>query len=144
MGSFKQARQLRKRETWAEKLMWSWLRDRRFSNYKSRRQHPLGIYYLDFFCEEARLSIELDGAGHGFKGQQTRDAERNQYLTSLGIKELRFWNSSLRRNAEGIRDMIFRELQQRSPHPLPAYTQSNCSTSPRPSPPGEGEPFAAF
>src|SRR6185436_4467084 len=65
MADSQRARRLRKEETWAEKLMWRWLRDRRFSNYKFRRQHPEGIYYLDFFCEAARLSIELDGFGHG-------------------------------------------------------------------------------
>jgi len=38
------ARALRKKETWAERLMWTWLRNRRFSQYKFRRQHPEGIY----------------------------------------------------------------------------------------------------
>jgi very-short-patch-repair endonuclease len=123
MASFERARELRKKETWAEKLMWSWLRGRRFSNYKFRRQHPIGIYCLDFFCEEARLSIELDGSGHGFPEQQRHDAERTAFLASQGIKELRFWNSHLRRNAQSIRDTIFGELQQRAPHPLPDYTR---------------------
>src|SRR5439155_41749 len=53
------ARTLRKRNTWAEKLLWSWLRDRRFSTYKFRRQHTFGPYILDFFCVEAFLDIEL-------------------------------------------------------------------------------------
>jgi very-short-patch-repair endonuclease len=114
---------LRKKETWAEKLMWSWLRDRRFSQYKFRRQHPEGIYFLDFFCEEASLAVELDGSGHGHPDQQRHDAERTAFLTSQGIKVLRFWNSSLRRNAQSIRDTIFRELQERAPHPLPDYTR---------------------
>ena len=50
MADIERARQLRKKETWAEKLMWGWLRNRRSSGYKFRRQHPLGIYYLDFSC----------------------------------------------------------------------------------------------
>ena len=123
MADFKRARQLRKNETWAEKLLWSWLRDRRFSGYKFRRQHPVGSYYLDFFCEEARLSVEIDGFGHGHPDQQRHDAERKAFLTALGIKELRFWNSYLRRNAQSIRDTIFRELQERASHPLPDYTR---------------------
>ena len=52
MADIQRARQLRKDETWAEKLLWRWLLDRRFSHYKFRRQHPEGIYYLHFFCEE--------------------------------------------------------------------------------------------
>jgi very-short-patch-repair endonuclease len=123
MANIQRARQLRKKETWAEKLMWSWLRARRFTDYKFRRQHPLGIYYLDFFCEEAELAIELDGGQHGFPEQQSHDAERERFLQSRGIKTLRFWNSHLRRNAQSIRDAIFNELQARAPHPLPEYTR---------------------
>jgi ATP-dependent helicase HrpA/adenine-specific DNA-methyltransferase len=117
------ARQLRKVETWAEKLMWRWLRARRFSGYKFRRQHPCGIYYLDFFCEEAELNVELDGSQHSFPDQRKHDAEREKFLQSLGIKTLRFWNSRLRRDAQCVRDTIFNELQLRAPHPLPEYTR---------------------
>jgi very-short-patch-repair endonuclease len=123
MSAIKQARSLRKKETWAEKLVWSWLRNRRSSHYKFRRQHPLGIYYLDFFSEEAELNIELDGLQHGFPDQQKHDAEREKFLQSRGIKTLRFWNSRLRRDAPSIRDTIFNELQARAPHPLPEYTR---------------------
>ena len=123
MPDINRARALRQKPTWAEKLVWSWLRDRRFSAYKFRRGHPVGIYYLDLFCQEARLSIELDGGGHGHPEQQAHDAERTKFLTSMGIKELRFWNSRLRRDKQAIRDTIFRELQARSLHPLPDYTR---------------------
>jgi len=124
MADTERARLLRKKETWAEKLLWGWLRDRRFSGYKFRRQHPIGDYYLDFFCEEAELNVELDGSQHGFPGQRKHDMEREAFLHSRGIKTLRFWNSHLRRNAQGIRDTIFNELQSRAPHPLPDYTRA--------------------
>ena len=124
MADIERARQLRKDDTWAEKLMWRWLRDRRFSGYKFRRQHPVGKYCLDFFCEEAELNIELDGSQHGFPDQQKHDLERGKFLQSLGIKTLRFWNSRLRRDAQVIRDAIFNELQTRAPHPLPEYTKT--------------------
>ncbi|MDB6023986.1 MAG: putative endonuclease [Verrucomicrobiales bacterium] len=123
MAEIERARQLRADDTWAEKLMWRWLRDRRFSGYKFRRQHPVGIYYLDFFCKEAELNIELDGRQHGFPDQQKHDGEREKFLQSNGIKTLRFWNSHLRRDAQSIRDTIFNELQTRAPHPLPDYTR---------------------
>jgi ATP-dependent helicase HrpA/adenine-specific DNA-methyltransferase len=123
MADIERARQLRKDDTWAEKLMWRWLRDRRFSGYKFRRQHPCGIYYLDFFCEEAELNIELDGSQHGFPDQRKHDLEREKFLQSLGIKTLRFWNSRLRRDAQVVRDAIFKGLQTRAPHPLPEYAK---------------------
>ena len=154
MADITRARQLRKRETWPEKLVWSWLRDRRFNSYKFRRQHPVGIYYLDFFCDEAALNIELDGRQHGFPDRQNHDAERAAFLQSRGIKTLRFWNSHLRRNAQSIRDTIFNELQARAPHPLPDYTagrmprvERNLVQEARPHPgpllEGEGESSAA-
>ena len=123
MADIQRARQLRKDETWAEKLVWRWLRGRRFSGYKFRRQHAIGIYYLDFFCEEAALNVELEGSQHGFPDQRKHDLEREKFLKSRGIKTLRFWNSHLRRNAQNIRNTIFDELQKRAPHPLPDYTR---------------------
>jgi very-short-patch-repair endonuclease len=123
MAGIQLARHFRKHDTWAEKLLWQWLRNRRFSGYKFRRQYPLGDYYLDFFCEEAELNIELDGSQHGFPEQQRRDADRQKFLQSRGIKTLRFWNSRLRRDGQCIRDTIFEELQKRAPHPLPSYTR---------------------
>src|SRR5262249_48604198 len=115
------ARNLRRNDTWAEKLLWRWLRNRRFSAYKFRRQHPFGPYILDFFCEEARLNIELDGFQHGFPIAGKIDCKRDNWLEQHGIKVLRFWNSRLRREAQSIRDAIWRNLQERAPHPLPDY-----------------------
>jgi ATP-dependent helicase HrpA/adenine-specific DNA-methyltransferase len=117
------ARARRKKPTWAEKLVRRWLRDRRFTGYKFRREHPAGEYLLDFFCAEARLSIELDGFQHGHPARQAYDTERARFLETLGIKELRFWNWRLRREGQAVRDAIFNALQQRAPHPLPAYTR---------------------
>ena len=115
------ARTLRKNDTWAEKLMWRWLRDRRFSAYKFRRQHPFSPHILDFFCVEALVDIELDGRQHGHPSQHGNDEQRDAWLEARGVKVLRFWNSRLRREKETILDTIFRTLQQRAPHPLPDY-----------------------
>ena len=115
------ARMMRKHDTWAEKLMWNWLRDRRFTEYKFRRQHPFGPHILDFFCLEAKLDIEWDGVQHGTPEQQAKDVARDAWLEARGVKVLRFWNSRLRREKEAIRDTIWRTLQERAPHPLPDY-----------------------
>jgi very-short-patch-repair endonuclease len=81
------ARTLRKQDTWAEKLLWSWLRDRRFSSYKFRRQHPYPPHGLDFFCLEAMLDIELDGGQHGTPEPRRKDSERDAWLEKRGIKK---------------------------------------------------------
>ena len=115
------ARKLRKADTWAEQLLWRWLRDRRFSAYKFRRQKPLGPHILDFYCVEAKLNIELDGFQHGHPEHLQADAERDAWLAEQGIKVLRFWNGRLRREKDVVRDAIWQALQERSPQPMPAY-----------------------
>ena len=78
------ARNLRERETWGERLMWSWLRSQRFSDYKFRRQHPVGSHFLDFYCNEAKLNIEVDGSQHGLRKNQQADTARDAFLEAQG------------------------------------------------------------
>ncbi len=113
------ARKLRKTDTWAEQLLWRWLRDRRFSAYKFRRQHPVGPHVLDFYCSEAKLNIELDGSQHGHPEQLQKDAARDGWLAEHCILVLRFWNARLRRERDAVRENIWRALQERSPQPAP-------------------------
>ncbi len=115
------ARKLRKADTWAEQLLWRWLRDRRFSAYKFRRQQPMGLHTLDFYCPEAKVNIELDGSQHGHPEHLQADAERDAWLTERGIKVMRFWNARLRREKQVVRDAIWQALQERAPKPLPEY-----------------------
>ena len=130
------ARHLRAESTDAEKRLWRLLRDRRFNEFKFRRQYASGSYFLDFFCTVAKLAVELDGGGHGFPDQRARDEKRNQFLTAKGIKVLRFWNHQLRKELDAVRFEIWHALMDRTgrkeevasylPRPAP---------SPQPSPP---------
>ena len=117
------ARTLRKNDTWAEKLLWKWLRDRHFSVYKFRRQHPYPPHVLDFFCVEAMLNVELDGFHHGSPERLLQDAERDQWLEARGIKVLRFWNGRLRSERDVVRNTIWQMLQERAPQPMPEYSR---------------------
>ena len=55
-----------------------------------RRQHPYGIYILDFYCFEQNLVIELDGMIH--LSRYEYDNERTEFLKSTGLRVLRFKN----------------------------------------------------
>ena len=109
-----QARRLRKQPTPSESKLWKLLRDRRFVDFKFRRQHPIGTYVLDFFCPKAKLAIELDGGGHGFPVQQQQDKKRDQFFQSRGIKVLRFWNHKLHDEMEAVRFEIWHALMERT------------------------------
>ncbi len=135
------ARCLRKKSTDAEKRLWRLLRDRRFNEFKFRRQYSCGIYFLDFYCTSAKLAVELDGGGHGFPDQRARDEQRNQFLAERGIKELRFWNHQLRGEQEAVRFEIWHALMERTGRweEIAGYLPKSAP-SPRPSPPmGERE-----
>ena len=108
------ARQLREKSTDAEKHLWRLLRDRRFSEFKFRRQYACGSYFLDFYCATAKLAVELDGGGHGFPDQLTKDEKRNEFLASKGIQVLRFWNHQMSGELEAIRFEIWHTLMKRT------------------------------
>ena len=87
------ARELRQKQTPAEKVLWECLRDRRLFEAKFRRQHNIGQYIADFYCHEAKLVIELDGDIH--QNQQERDGDRDQWMQSHGFNVIRFSNQAI-------------------------------------------------
>jgi very-short-patch-repair endonuclease len=141
------ARTLRKQATNAEHLLWQLLRKNQLLGYGFRRQHPLGRYFLDFYCHRAKLAIELDGGQHAEPGQQARDGKRSAYLTTQGITVLRFWNNEVLENTEGVLQTIFDWLNSLPPSPTPppeveGLTEKNQSPSPLGGGVGEGEAHA--
>ena len=54
-----------------------------------RRQHPMGLYVLDFYCSNRALVVEGDGFAHQLAAQARHDAERDAWLTAQGMTILR-------------------------------------------------------
>tara|TARA_R110002072_G_C7640640_1_gene507762 strand:- start:174 stop:581 length:408 start_codon:yes stop_codon:yes gene_type:complete len=100
------ARALRRDSSFPKRLLWSKLRNRQLDGWKFRRQHPVGPYFADFACEEAKLIVELDGDTHGDPAQQAHDAGRTAFLQSHDWQVIRFWNSDLLDNIDGVLDTI--------------------------------------
>jgi len=92
------ASDLRKNMTKAEVVLWEELRKRKLEGLKFRRQHPIGVFVVDFFCYEAMLVIEVDGNVHDTHYQSERDTERTRILKDFGIIELRFRNEDILNN----------------------------------------------
>ena len=103
------ARQLRARQTEAERKLWFLLRDRRLNGAKFRRQVPIGNYIVDFVCQEAKLIVELDGGQHA--DQVAYDTARTEWLAGVGYRVLRIWNNDLTENEEGVLTAIYNELE---------------------------------
>ena len=99
----------------AERKLWHALRDRQLGGIKFRRQHPLGPYVLDFFSEEHKIVIEIDGGQHA---DSQSDEVRTVWLTAHGCRLLRFWNNDVLRNLPGVLEAIRMALSA-PPHPGP-------------------------
>ena len=84
----KRTHKLRSEMTLPEGLLWRELR-KRPAGLKFRRQHPAGIYVLDFYCAAARLAIEVDGRAHDNAPAVERDARRSEYLRSQKVATVR-------------------------------------------------------
>jgi len=94
-----QARQLRRDATDAETRLWARLRSRQLDGAKFVRQHPIGSYVADFCCRSAKLVIELDGGQHA---GNPADEARTRLIEASGYTVIRFWNSNVFENLEGV------------------------------------------
>src|SRR6185437_16559635 len=94
------ARHLWRDQTPSETRLWEALRGRRLEGWKWRRQTPIGPFIIDFVCLEARLAVELDGGVHAERAHL--DARRDSVLKGRGLRLLRFWNSELANDFDGV------------------------------------------
>jgi very-short-patch-repair endonuclease len=96
------ARKFRRNQTPAESKLWMALRRKQIEGVIFRRQHPIGRYVADFFCPAANLIVELDGAPHDNDTVYRRDTARTNWLEQRGYSVMRFWNSELDTNFDGV------------------------------------------
>ena len=101
------SRELLHNSTTPEQKLWAILRNRQMNGYKFRRQHTIAPYIADFYCEELKLIIELDGDSHATEEGIIKDARRTAFLEQSGYRIMRFSNHDMRDNFEGIADSIF-------------------------------------
>jgi very-short-patch-repair endonuclease len=107
------ARNMRKNPTEAEELLWARLRGRRLNKFKFRRQQHIQGFILDFYCESARLGVEVDGDIHLIKEQADFDKQRTEYLAEFGVKIIRFTNDQVLKNIREVLNMISIEATER-------------------------------
>ena len=103
------ARQLRQNATDAETALWRILRSTQF---KFRRQQPIGPYIADFVCFGPKLIVECDGGQHA---DNQADIVRDAWFAGQGFRTLRFWNHEILSNREGVVSVILDALASPSP-----------------------------
>jgi len=99
-------RELRQSSTSAEEHLWKYLRNRQLGGYKFRRQHSIGPYIVDFYCQELNLAIEVDGSIHSKPHIKNYDKKRQRDLETLGIRFLRFTNTDVLKDIHSTLDTI--------------------------------------
>jgi len=90
------SRELRKKGTLSEVLLWNVLKGRKIKGNQFMRQKPIGDYIVDFYCSKLKLAIEIDGISHNDKGEE--DKIRQQKLESLGLSVLRFYEWDVKKD----------------------------------------------
>ena len=108
----KNAQSLRKNQTREENLLW--YQFLRHYPCQFRRQYVIGNYIVDFYCHQAKLVVELDGSQHYDPEGISRDAERTQYLESVGLMVLRFSNLDVLKRFSSVCETIDNVVKERS------------------------------
>lgn len=110
--SLKQRKHLRQNLTNPEKIIWQKLRNRQIRGFKFRRQHNIGKFIVDFYCDEIKLIIEIDGDVHAF--QEEQDKKRQIFLENRGMRIVRYTNYEVRDNLMGVLEDILKKCEELS------------------------------
>ena len=105
------AKALRREMTpWERRLWYTFLKRYPTHIY---RQRVIGPYIVDFYCDAAKLAIELDGSQHFEAPGLTHDDARDAYLAERGIAVLRIPNREVDLHIEEVCKWIDREIESR-------------------------------
>mgnify|MGYP003533007837 FL=1 len=107
-------RDLRVKQTEAEKILWQKLRNRQINGFKFFRQYSIGKYIADFYCSELRLVIELDGSHHYEENVFEYDKIREEFMKSLDIKTIRFSNLDVFKRVDEVMERVYFEGRKSS------------------------------
>ncbi len=101
------ARALRNQATPQERALWALL-----SHFRPKFTHRLSLdpYWIgDLACRQARLIVEIDGSQHI---DAASDEVRTRFIESEGWTVIRFWNSEVDENPEGVVEAILQKATE--------------------------------
>jgi very-short-patch-repair endonuclease len=109
--TLEQRRELRRRQTQEEEILWRELRSKKLG-VKFRRQYGIGPYILDFYAPSIKLAIEADGKIHLKKEVRLKDKNRDAFLRNHGIHIIRFKNEFIEESQEQILQEIKKKTEE--------------------------------
>src|SRR5262245_60441350 len=135
------AKELRRKMTTEERLLWACVRRNQLGGYHFRRQQIIRGFVADFYCYAAGLVVEIDGPIH--MGQAESDASREDTFRQLGIEVLRFRNDEVNQNLPDVLARILAECQRLAggsgePNRPASFPKREGGAGFRPSPGGGG------
>ena len=98
---------LRRNMTDAENMLWVRLRRKQLKGHQFYRQKIIGKYIVDFYCPKANLVIELDGGQHYSENGKAKDKVRDEVLSKMRIKVLRYSDRDVFENIGGVMEEIW-------------------------------------
>lgn len=105
------SRELRRKMTVTERHLWyDFLRDYPIKFYKQR---SVDNFILDFYCDCAKLAIEIDGGQHYLDDIKDYDAMRTAILTGYGIEVIRFSNLDVSKSFGSVCRAIELKINER-------------------------------
>ena len=78
-----------------------------------RRQSVIYNYIADFYCDKAKLVIEVDGAQHLRPDAVEYDQIRTETLEQLDLLVLRFFNDEVEHHFDSVRKKIDQAVRER-------------------------------
>jgi very-short-patch-repair endonuclease len=91
---------------------------RKLDGRRFRRQQPIGVFVVDFYCSAEKLIVEVDGAIHEL--QREHDQQRQELLESLGLKMVRVTSKQVETDIDSALALI-RQFYTASDPPLPPW-----------------------
>ncbi|MDN5355002.1 MAG: hypothetical protein PWQ09_1758 [Candidatus Cloacimonadota bacterium] len=116
------ARNNRKNMNKPEAKLWYEVLNKKRLGYKFLRQKPIKNYIVDFYCNQLKLAIEIDGMSHN--KQMEYDTHREDCLKKLGIKILHYSNWQIMNNIDGVCEDIIENIEQIKQEKNPSAQQS--------------------
>ncbi len=103
---------LRKKSTKAEKILWEYLRNRNLAGFKFKQQYSVDVFIIDFYCPKVKLGIEVDGEVHFTEEAKNYDENRSGFLSDFGIEIIRFCNDDIYNNLKVVLNTIEDKLKK--------------------------------